>query len=226
MSRISTVVLSLGGSLIAPDDIDTSFLKRLRSLVLRHIRSFRFIIVCGGGRTARKYQTAAKHAGASKDDLDWIGIIATKLNAWLVKSMFGKLSDKDIVSDPTKRITAKSKIVVAAGWRPGFSTDYDAVLLAKQTKADAVINLTNVDYVYDKDPRKHRDAKPISSITWKEYRQLVGGRWIPGLNIPFDPIAANEAEKSGIKVLILNGKNIKNVENAVLGRRFRGTVIQ
>ena len=209
-----------------PDEIDTSFLKKFHSMVLRHIKRYRFIIVCGGGRTARKYQEAARSIpGASKDDLDWTGIAATKVNSWLVKSMFSNLADPVIISDPTKKIKSKKPIIIASGWKPGFSTDFDSVVLAKQAKAKAVINLTNVDYVYDKDPRKFKDAKPIKRITWKEFKKIVGGKWIPGLNLPFDPIAAKEAEKSKIRVLLINGEDLKSIENAIQGKAFKGTEI-
>jgi len=209
-----------------PDEIDTSFLKKFHSMVLRHIKRYRFIIVCGGGRTARKYQEAARSIpGASKDDLDWTGIAATKVNSWLVKSMFSNLADPVIISDPTKKIKSKKPIIIASGWKPGFSTDFDSVVLAKQAKAKAVINLTNVDYVYDKDPRKFKDAKPIKKITWKEFKKIVGGKWIPGLNLPFDPIAAKEAEKSKIRVLLINGEDLKSIENAIQGKAFKGTEI-
>jgi uridylate kinase len=223
---MQSIILSLGGSLIVPDEIDTSFLRKFRSMVLRRIKKYRFVIACGGGRTARKYQEAARSIpGVSKDDLDWTGIAATRVNSWLVKSMFGNLADPAIISDPTKRIKSKKPIIIASGWKPGFSTDFDSVILAKQAKAKAVINLTNVDYVYNKDPRKFRDAKPIKRIAWKEFKKIVGGKWTPGLNLPFDPIAAKEAEKSKIRVLLINGKDLKSIENAILGKAFKGTEI-
>jgi len=223
---MQSIILSLGGSLIVPDEIDTSFLKKFHSMVLRHIKRYRLIIVCGGGRTARKYQEAARSIpGVSKDDLDWTGIAATKVNSWLVKSMFGNIADPTIISDPTKKIKSKKPIIIASGWKPGFSTDFDSVVLAKQVKAKAVINLTNVDYVYNKDPRKFKDAKPIKRITWKEFKRIVGGKWTPGLNLPFDPIAAKEAERTKIRVLLINGKDLKSIENAILGKAFKGTEI-
>jgi len=212
-----------------PEKVDVSFLKKFRSLILKYAKKNKFIIICGGSSTARKYQTAAsKIPGMSKEELDWIGIAATKLNTQLIKAIFGKLARGDIISDPTKKINIKEikeNIILASGWKPGWSTDYDTVLIAKQTGAKTAINLTNVDYVYDKDPRKYKDAKPIKRITWKNFRNLVGGRWEPGLNLPFDPIAAKEAEKSRINVIIINGKNLKNLENILEKKEFVGTQI-
>jgi uridylate kinase len=222
-------VISLGGSIIVPDEIDVSFIKKFRSLILKHAKESKFIIVCGGGRTARKYQSAARSiTKVSNEELDWIGITGTKLNARLMKAVFGKFACNEIILDPTKKINIKKikeNIVLASGWEPGCSTDYDAVLIAKQTGARIVINLTNTDYVYDKDPRSHRDAKPIKKIAWKNFLNITGAKWEPGLNMPFDPIAAKKAGTLGIKVIIANGKNLKNIEKIFKGKEFIGTLI-
>ena len=114
--------------------------------------------------------------------------------------------------------------MIAAGWKPGFSTDYDAVLLAKNIGAHVVINMTNVDYVHDKDP-KLGGAKPIKEVTWKGLRKIVGNEWKPGLNMPFDPIASREAEKLGLKVVVI-GKDVNNLEKVLNGKKFKGTMIR
>ena len=56
-------------------------------------------------------------------------------------------------------------------------------------------------------------------------RNIVGGKWKPGLNVPFDPIACREAERLGLKVVII-GKGIKNLKNFFNGKKFRGTIIK
>ena len=117
-------------------------------------------------------------------------------------------------------------MVVAAGWKPGWSTDYDAVLLCEDYGIKTVINLTNVDQIYDKDPKKFPDAKPIDRISWKELTGIVGDEWIPGMNSPFDPIAAKKATELGIKVVILNGNNFGNIEKYFRGEEYLGTTIE
>ena len=112
----------------------------------------------------------------------------------------------------------------SAGWKPGWSTDYDAVLLAKNFGVSEIINMSNIDYVYDKDPKKFKDAKKIEKTSWKDYTNLVGNKWKAGMNVPFDPIAAKEAQKSGMKVCII-GKDLENLENLLNGKKFKGTVI-
>lgn len=221
-----TVVISLGGSIIVPDSIDINFLKDFKKTIEKFIKKgYKFAIFCGGGSIARKYQTAASSLTKLNNfELDLLGIEATKLNANFVKSLFGNKAEKEIVTNPTKKINFKKNVLVAAGWKPGWSTDYDAVLLAKQLKVDIIINMSNIDYVYDKDPRKFKSAKKIINIPWKEFRNMVGSTWKAGMNAPFDPIAAKQAEKQKA-IVVVTGKNLKNLENIILGNNFKGSVL-
>lgn len=216
------VVISLGGSVIVPDGLDTGFLRRFKVLIRKYSKKNRFVIICGGGKLARELQKRAKRFKKVSDrDLDWLGIYATRINALSIKNVFNV--NEKIITNPNEKISFKENVLVAAGWKPGCSTDYDAVLLAKNVNADMVINMTNVDYVYDKDP-KLKGAKPIKKITWKELRKIVGNKWRPGLNMPFDPIAAKEAERAKIKVVVI-GKDLGNLKNVLDGKEFRGTLI-
>jgi uridylate kinase len=222
------IVISVGGSLIVPEEIDTNWIKEFKAMIEKYIsKGFRFILISGGGKTARKYQNAAKEiSGLTSDDLDWLGIHSTRLNAHLIRTIFRQLAHPQIVKNPTEKIEFKEKVLVAAGWKPGFSTDLDAVFLAKNFKVKKVINLSNIDYVYDKDPRKFSDAKVIKEISWEGFRKLVGNKWDPGLNAPFDPIASKEAEKLGLEVAIMNGKNLENIEDYLENKQFIGTIIK
>jgi len=227
MKKEDTIIISVGGSLIVPSEIDVLFLRKFRELVLRYVKKgMRVIIVCGGGKTARMYQEAAKKiVRLTNDEIDWLGIQGTKINAYLVKTIFKKEAYHKIIDNPNEKITSTKKVLVASGWKPGFSTDYDAVLLAKNFGVKKIINLTNIDYVYNKDPRKFKDAKPLKKISWKELRKIIPNKWSPGLSVPFDPIAAKEAERLKLEVVIMNGKNLRNFENYLLGKPFVGTII-
>jgi len=218
--------MSLGGSVIVPKGIDIKFLKNFKEVIEKFIKkNYRFIIYCGGGSLARNYQNSAlKILKLNNHDLDWLGIHATRLNANFLKSLFGKMAEDFIVIDPTSKIRFNKKILVAAGWKPGWSTDFDAVLLAKNLKVNTIINMSNIDYVYDKDPKKYNDAKKIKKISWKNFRKITGNKWKAGLNMPFDPIAAKEADNSRLKVIII-GKNLKNFENLLKNKKFEGTII-
>ena len=217
-----------------PDDIDWHFLKRFRQLMVKQIRNGRrFVIITGGGNTARKYQQAAdKVTKLTRDDMDWIGIHSTRLNAHLIKTIFRNYAHPRINKNPRtkenlgKHFARGEKIMVAAGWRPGWSTDYVATILAERLGAKTVINLSNVRYVYDKDPNKFKDAKKIKEIAWKDFRKIVGNRWDPGLNAPFDPVASRHAQELGLEVIIAEGRNIKNLEKIFKENKFQGTVIK
>jgi len=220
-------VFSLGGSVFCKEEIDITFLKKFKSFILKWIKKKKkFLIFVGGGKTARIYQKAGRKFGVKNEQLDWIGIFATFLNAQLIKSIFGNFAFEKILSDPTKKIKTKKKIIIFGGWKPGRSTDYDCVLAAKTFKVKRVINLSDIDYVYDKDPKKFKDAKPLKRISFDDLLKIIGKEWIPGANLPFDPEAAKIAKNEKIKVIILNGKNLKNLEKVFLEKKFKGTLIE
>jgi uridylate kinase len=224
---MKTTIVSLGGSLIVPDKIDTNFIDEFRKTIKKFTsQGNKFIIVCGGGKIARNYQKAATEiCSQSNENLDWLGIHATKMNAWFMKAIFGNDAENMIIEDPMKKVKFSRKILIAGGWKPGWSTDYDAVLLAKKFKAKEVINLSSADHVYDSDPRKNRNAKKLEKISWKEYRKISGDKWKAGLSLPFDPVASKEAEKLGIKVHII-GKDLDNFEDVLNEKKFEGTLIE
>jgi uridylate kinase len=221
------IIISLGGSLIYPDNIDIVFVRAFKELIEAYIKKgSRFVIFCGGGKLARNLQNAASNISEiSNEQKDWLGIEATKINAFLVKSVFSKEQVYDkIINNPTEKISTDKQSIVCSGWKPGWSTDFDAVLMAKNISADKIINMSNIDYVYDSDPKKNSKAKPLKIISWSEFRKLVGETWSPGLNMPFDPIAAKEAEKNKFKVIII-GKDLNNLKKVLDGNEFEGTII-
>lgn len=221
-------VISLGGSLIVPEEIDTSFVKRfVKSVEIEAAKGHRFFIVTGGGSTARKYIRALKKIGKSvpAEDLDWLGIAATKMNAQLLLSLFGKKARRHLITDPSERKTDLKKINLVSGWKPGWSTDYVAVRIAQTYGVKTVINLSNIDYVYDFDPRTNRKAKKIELMTWAQFLRQFGTKWDPGANFPFDPVAAKLAKKHGIKAVVMNGGSLKNLQQYLKNRRFLGTTI-
>lgn len=223
------IVISLGGSLVVPEKIDVKFLKKFRAVILRHVKKGkRFVIIVGGGKTARNYQQAAETiTGLTSEDVDWLGIHATRINAHLLRAIFAKEAHPKIIKNPRRKVADfKEKILIAAGWKPGFSTDYDAVLLAKQLGAKKILNLSNIAFVYNRDPKKFKDAKPVKKISWNQFRKLLPRQWNPGLNVPFDPVASREAERAGLEVNIISGRNIRSVDCSIRGENFSGTVIK
>ena len=223
-----TFVISLGGSLIVPDSIDTIFLNRFFKLIRKQVAlGHKFILVCGGGKTARQYIQALNKisTSSSAEQLDWMGISATWVNAKLIQLALADLSYPEIISDPNQKVNFKQKVLVAGGWKPGRSTDDDAVRLAKSYDSSTVINLSNVDYLYNSDPKKNRNAVKIENISWKNYLDMVGKKWDPGANFPFDPVAAQFARKHKKQVIIANGNNLPNLQRILGAKSFLGTII-
>ncbi len=227
------IVISLGGSLIVPDKIDTIFIKKFKKVIKKQIKvGFKFVIVTGGGMVARRYiDSAGKIGKIDNEEKDWLGIHATRMNAHFIKTVFKCCAHPRINKNPRTKENLKKhfakgeKIMVAAGWRPGWSTDYVAVILAERFGAKKLINLSNITYLYDKDPNKFDNAKKIKNISWKDFRRMVGNKWDPGMNTPFDPIASKLAQKNNLEVAIIGGDNLKNLEKYLKKKKFKGSII-
>ncbi|HBL39617.1 TPA: UMP kinase [Candidatus Uhrbacteria bacterium] len=222
-------ILSLGGSMIVPNGgINVRFLKQFTVMIHRRVKlGDRFIIVCGGGATARHYiEAGSKVTKITDEDLDWIGIHATRLNAHLLRTLLRDVAHPVVIKNPTRRPKWRKPVLVGAGWRPGRSTDHSATMLAKMLGANTVVNISNIDRLYDRDPNKHDDARPVLEMRWSEYRKMVGNVWSPGLNAPFDPIASRVAQSAGLEVILVGGKSVANIEKIFQGEKYKGSVIR
>src|SRR5882724_2586326 len=227
------VIISVGGSLIVPNGgIATQFLMNLNDFIRNQLArnsKRQFFLVIGGGATARHYRDAGREVVGhelTNDDLDWLGIHGTRLNAHLIRTIFRDIAHPKIIEHYDIIRKAEEPVVVASGWKPGWSTDYCATLLCEDYDVKTVINLSNIPQLFDKDPNKHTDAQAIDKINWQDFRGLVGDKWTPGLNAPFDPIAAKRAQELGIKVVIMSGSDMENVKNYFENKEFLGTVVE
>ena len=229
MSYTETIVISVGGSLIVPDQIDTDFLRALKEFIEQETaRGRRFIIIAGGGKTARRYQDAAAAVAETKsEDLDWLGLHATRLNGHLLRTIFRTLAHPVMVTNPDDVLDIPDSVplIIAAGYRPGASTDLRAIQIADRVKAHKVINLSNTDYVYTDNPKTNPAAEKIEDITWSDFRTLIPDTWDPGLSSPFDPVAAKEAERLGIEVAAINGSRLDALSAYLANESFVGTRI-
>lgn len=242
---MNNIVISLGGSIVAPQEGPSGiFLMQFRNILLSwlHGDDRRAIIVVGGGAAARNWQKAYREflsnfsemngdrglsdSSSSNEALDRIGIAATRLNAQLVKEVFADCCIDPIITDPSSALEANGRILVAAGWKPGFSTDYDAVLLAERFSAKKVINLSNISQIYDSDPRINPAAKPLSRITFDSLIKMTGAQWNPGANVPFDPVAAARAREVGLRIIFASGTNLPNLSDILYEKTFVGTIIE
>src|SRR3989344_5159124 len=224
------IVMSIGGSLIVPNGgINVGFLKKLNQFIREQLakdNNRQFFLVSGGGSISRHYRDAGRDVlghELSPDDLDWLGIHVTKLNAHLIRTIFRDIGHPYVLKhyEIIRKVT--EPVVVAAGWKPGWSTDFCATMVCEDYNIKTILNLTNIDMVYNKDPKKYSDANTIARIDWANFRKIVGSDWDPGMNTPFDPIASKKAQELDLKVVILKGDNFENLEKYFAGQTFVGT---
>jgi uridylate kinase len=224
------IVMSVGGSLIVPNEIDTDFLEKFKLFIKKQTdKGWRFVIVAGGGWTAREYQKAAKKIGNPTEfDLDILGIHGTRINAFLLKTLFTDIAHQEVILNPSGKISFSEKILIAAEENPGADTtsDYGAVKMAEYIGTDKIINLTNIDYVYDKNPKEYSDAKPIKKMTWLEFFNVLPKDWESGGHAPFGPKASKEANDKNLEVIIINGHKLDELEKCLNGDDFIGTIIK
>ena len=212
---METIVMSVGGSLIVPNQVDVDFLHNLKKFIETAVTESdrRFVIIVGGGKTYRIYRDAAKELNIGNEDLDRLGITTCALNAHLLRLVFNDLQDKVLVnSDPDF-------------FEPGASSDRVAVRSAVKYNARKLVNLSNIDYVYTADPKTDKSATKIENITWSEFRKLLPHSWDPGLSSPFDPIAAQEAEAKNMEVACINGAKLEELKKYLDSEEFIGTRI-
>ncbi len=223
-----TIIISLGGSMVVPQNPDAEFVVKFKNLILEWVKKGKkFYIIVGGGKICRIYQEAlAKTIKADDEVLDWMGIYTTNLNAQFLRLSFGENAASDIFTDPHDVLRFSGDVIIGSGWRPGCSTDMDGVLVAEEIKASKMINLSSVDHVYDSDPQVNPSAKKFENMTWHEYRLIIGNDWTPGLNLPFDPIASKKAEELGLELVFIGGHNLESLNNYLKGESFTGTTIK
>lgn len=226
-------VLSLGGALIVPNGgVDVDFLKKFNKFIRKKVSAgMRFFIVCGGGSTCRHYRDAGRAIDPkiTDFDLDWIGTHSTRLNAQLLRTLFRDICYQRVLKhyEVIEKDALNYKVVIAAGWKPGWSTDYDAVILAIDYRVThTVFNLSNIQGVYNKDPYVDTNAKMYKKLSWDKYIQIIGTKWTPGMSAPWDPVASQLAKEHGVRVVVCNGRNLKNFDKILEDKKdFVGTVI-
>ncbi|MCA9352762.1 UMP kinase [Patescibacteria group bacterium] len=222
-----TIIIAVGGSLLVPDHIDITFINEIRDMTLHLVENnYQVVLVPGGGKIARNYQDALKQLGSDDAEaLDWVGIKAIHLNCEMLLHAFSGFNiHPNIVYKPEEIKGVSAPIVLKAAFKPGNSSDVGAVRMANILGAKKIINFSNTSHVYSEDPRINPNAERFTTLSWKEYRELIPREWKPGLSAPFDPVAAKMAEESGMSVAIL-GASIENLECYLSGKEFEGTVI-
>jgi len=223
------VVISLGGSLIIPNEIDLSFLEKFKQVIKKHESNYNFVVVCGGGSVARKYISALKQSKKSEYLQSMVGISITRVNARFMTYLFGKDANEGIPHDMNhiKNLLRTNKIVFCGALRYAEkeTSDSTAAKLARFFKTD-FINLTVVPGLFTKNPLQFKDAKFIPEISWKEFHKRTEKiKYMPGQHFVLDQDASEIIMKGKIKTYIL-GKDLKNLDNLLSGKKFIGTIIE
>lgn len=225
---MDTVVISIGGSVLVPDKNDFEYLSRLAELLNELSSELNLYVVVGGGRVARYYIGLGRKFGADESYLDEMGVQATRLNArLLISALSGRANDypPETVEEATQ-LGQKHEIVVMGGTTPGHTTDGVAAMLAESVRANRIVNATSVDGVYDKDPNKYQDAEKIEALTFDELLELCRtASWKAGPSNVFDLLGAETLARTKIPLLVVNGRDLTNLEAAIKGETFSGTIV-
>ncbi|EQD52620.1 uridylate kinase, partial [mine drainage metagenome] len=167
--------------------------------------------------------------GLTEVELDEIGIEVTRLHARLLAARLGPPTPAHPPSSVREVVAAlpHASPVVLGGTEPGHTTDGVAALVAARLRASTVVNATDVDGVYDTDPRRHPEARRISRLSWAEFRALVlrGTTGAAGQNFPFDRLGVETLARAGIPLRVVDGRNLPNLGRALHGPRFTGTTV-
>lgn len=217
------VVISVGGSLIIPSKVDYDFLKDLKKTIKKFSR-YKIVLVTGGGALAREYISILKDKNEKIKSL--VGIKTTKLNAMLVSNFLGaNVLIPDSLREVGNLLKQKSIVVCGAlGYHPSMTSDGTAADIARYVKAGLLINMTNVKGLYDKDPRKFKNARFISEISFGEFMKKIEKiKFKAGQHFVLDQSAAKIINKYKVRTVILQG--VGNLEKVLKGERFVGTVI-
>jgi uridylate kinase len=223
------IVLSLGGSLIIPELVDTEFLTSFKKTLEKNKNKYRFIVVCGGGKTARNYIHGLPEMKKKEYFQSMLGIASTRLNARFMTYFFGKEANEGIPMDmkEVKDLLRKNNFVFCGALRysPNQTSDSTAAKLANFLNCEFV-NLTDVDGLYEKNPKEHPNAKFITEITHKDFLKRANQiKFKPGQHFILDQTAAELIKKNKIPTYIL-GPNMKNFDNFLNNKHYVGTQIK
>lgn len=221
------VVVSIGGSILIPGNDDSKYIAKLAGMLKEASETMQIVVVCGGGKIARYYTETCGELGGTTCQCDLLGIGATRLNAQLLATSLGDVSSIDIpmTAEAAAELSAPDNIVVMGGTEPGHTTDAVATMVARELHAKRVVNATSVNAVYSDDPKKVPSAKRFSKLTINELGDLVYKEHGAGKSSVFDPLGIKIAKEEKIDILIVDGRDLSELRNAILGKKINGTYI-
>ena len=221
------VVVSIGGSVLLTGSDDARYIGELAELLRRLGRSLPLVVTTGGGRPARDYIRLGRELGLTEVELDEIGIDVTRLNARLLAARVGLPTPAHPPSTVAQAVheLRHASPVILGGTEPGHTTDGVAALVAARVRAARFVNATDVDGLYDHDPRTHPGARRIDQIWWPEFRRRVHAATSgePGQNFVFDRLGADILARAEIPLAIVQGRDLPNLEKSIQGDAFVGS---
>jgi uridylate kinase len=224
------VVLSMGGSVLLTGTDDRQYLEDLAAMLRTVGRAIPLVVTTGGGRTAREYIRLGRELGLTEVELDEIGIDVTRLHARLLAARVGPPTPAH--PPPTIALAVhelqRGSPVILGGTEPGHTTDGVAALVAARLRAARFINATDVDGIYEDDPRTNPRARRISKSSWVDFRRRVqmSTTGEAGQNFLFDRLGADVLWRAGIPLWVVNGRNLANLESAIRGQTFDGSRVE
>ncbi len=225
---METIVISIGGSVLVPNKDDADYLKKLASILKEVSATHKLYVVTGGGRIARYYISFGRALNADEHYLDELGIEVTRLNARLLIKALGDHAYPKPAEDIDEAEEAGNtyKIVVMGGTAPGHTTDAVSAMLAEKVGAVRLVNATNVDGVYDSDPKKNDNAKKFDKMSYEQLRGVSSKEHDrAGPTVIFDPRGAEIIAKVKIPLYVCYGRDLDTLKNAIIGEEFKGTIV-
>jgi uridylate kinase len=218
------VVLRIGGSVLGspPDPELVNGYSDIVSKLTGENNSL--AVVVGGGPISRKYIESAKGVGLSAFHQDLIAIHTSRLNARLVAMKMGGVSSIPTSINSMLQRLARNRVAVMGGLKPGITTDTVAAMLAQKWPADLLIKASNQSGVYTGDPKIHKNAKKLQSMSYAQLREILGGKHTPGIHSIIDPVAVDQLSQTRTKLVVIDGREPKNVMKAIHGEKVGTTV--
>jgi uridylate kinase len=222
------IVIRLGGSVIATPvntELIGEYVKILKKL---KAKGHMLAVIIGGGALAREFIKVARELGLPEEDQDDLAISVSRLYAQLFAKMLGADCCQKIPTsvDETIQCLKAGKIAVLGGLKPGMTTDTVAAMVAEHINANIMIKATDQEGVYNKDPRKYKDAVKLDHLTFEELpKVLAENRHKAGIHQVLDPEAVKILKAKRIRVQVLNGFKPENLLLAVEGKPI-GTIIE
>jgi len=224
--KLKKVVLKLTGKLFDEENVET-LIKYSDIIRQRYTAGDKFAVVCGGGPIARHYIRISRKLGINEGWSDVIGIEVSRINASLINNLLGDIAYKYVPRSVDEFLVAWSsgRVVTLGGLQPGQSTNAVAMIIAELIGADLMINATDVDGVFDKDPKEYPDARLLPKVTIEELRRVVRSGLLAGSYELFDQLALTIAERSRIKLYFVNAFQPSRTSELLEGRSTIATEV-